>query len=223
MLRLVFFLLLLANGAYYAWSQGALAGLGLAPASQSEPLRVANQLKPSSVRLQLTEEAPAPPQAAASAPSAPSAPAVACLQAGPLDEAQVAALRTALAPLPATAWLFEPVPEPDRWMVYMGKYSDETTLSRKKAELTRMKIPFDPVTVPSLQPGLSLGRYSTEANANTALKQLVGRGVTTAKVVVERPESRSQMLRLSAVDEALRGKLDALKPALAGKPLRNCS
>ena len=216
MLRLLCVLLLVANGAYLAWSQGWLGVLGLAPASQSEPLRVVNQLKPGSVRLSVGDEGSRPADVAL--PTA-----LACLQAGPFDDPQVVTLRSALASLPATAWQLEPVAEPERWMVYMGKYTDEATLARKKAELKRRNIDFDPVTVANLQPGLSLGRYSTEANANTALKLLLSRGVTTARVVVERPESRSQMLRLPVVDEALRGKLDALKPALAGKPLRNCS
>lgn len=223
MLRTVFILLLLANAGYYAWSQGALAGLGLAPASQSEPLRVANQLKPGNVRLQLAEPPALPASRPAAEASAPAAPTVACLQAGPIEDEQLAAVRSALAALPAGAGKIEPLIEAERWMVYMGKFANDDALARKKAELKRLNVGFDPVTVPSLQPGLSLGRFSNEANANTALKQLVARGVTTAKVVIERTEGRAQYLRLPAVDDALRGQLDGLKAVLSGKPLRNCS
>ncbi|MES2422978.1 MAG: SPOR domain-containing protein [Pseudomonadota bacterium] len=221
MLRTVFLLLLLANGAYYAWSQGALEGLGLAPASPSEPLRVANQLKPGSVRLQLAEP-PAVPASRPAAEAPPAAPTVACLQAGPIEDEQLAAVRAALAALPAGAGKIEPLVEAERWMVYMGKFADDSALARKKAELKRRNVNFDPLTVPSLQPGLSLGRFSNEANANAALKQLEARGVTTAKVVIERTEGRGQYLRLPAVDDALRSKLDGLKAVLSGKPLQNC-
>jgi hypothetical protein len=48
------------------------------------------------------------------------------------------------------------------------------------------------------------------------------RGVRTARVVQERSEQRGQYLRLPAVDDALRAKLDALKPQLQGKALRAC-
>jgi len=40
--------------------------------------------------------------------------------------------------------------------------------------------------------------------------------------VQERPEVRGQLLKLPVVDDLVRGRLDDLKPALAGKPLRPC-
>jgi hypothetical protein len=52
MLRLLIVLLLLANGAYFAWSQGALAGLGLAPDNPAEPQRIQQQHKPELLRVQ---------------------------------------------------------------------------------------------------------------------------------------------------------------------------
>ncbi len=51
MLRLVIILLVLANAGYFAWSQGLLAPLGLAPVEQSEPERLQAQIKPGSLRL----------------------------------------------------------------------------------------------------------------------------------------------------------------------------
>ena len=41
MLRLLVLLLVLANGAFYAWSQGLLAAWDFGPATQSEPQRIA--------------------------------------------------------------------------------------------------------------------------------------------------------------------------------------
>jgi hypothetical protein len=57
MLRLIVLLLLLANAAYFAWSQGALAAWGLAPAQQSEPHRLEQQIKPQAVRILSGDEA----------------------------------------------------------------------------------------------------------------------------------------------------------------------
>jgi hypothetical protein len=57
MLRLIVLLLLFANAAYFAWSQGVLAAWGLAPAQQSEPKRLAQQINPQAVRILSGEEA----------------------------------------------------------------------------------------------------------------------------------------------------------------------
>ena len=53
-------------------------------------------------------------------------------------------------------------------------------------------------------------------------KARVKRGVRTARVAQERPEVRGQSLKLPLVDEALRPRLEELKPLLNGKPLRSC-
>jgi hypothetical protein len=42
---------LLANAAYFAWTQGYLAPLGLAPVEQSEPQRLQSQIRPEALRL----------------------------------------------------------------------------------------------------------------------------------------------------------------------------
>ena len=49
MLRFFVLVLLLANAAYYAWSQGLLLEWGLAPVSQSEPQRLAEQIRPEEI------------------------------------------------------------------------------------------------------------------------------------------------------------------------------
>jgi hypothetical protein len=68
MLKLMILLLLLANVAYYAWTQGALSKLGLAPAHQTEPERLQLQVHPE--LLLVTSAAPAPaPTETASAPA----------------------------------------------------------------------------------------------------------------------------------------------------------
>jgi len=51
MLRLALLTLLLANAGYFAWSQGLLTAWGLAPAQQSEPQRVEQQIRPESLRV----------------------------------------------------------------------------------------------------------------------------------------------------------------------------
>lgn len=216
MLRLVVLLLLLANAAYFAWSQHLLAPWGIAPAQQSEPQRLAQQIKPQSVRILSAEEVR---RLDAAAPAARTAE---CLQAGPLDEAQSATLRQALEPWPAGSWSLEPVVEPPRWIVYMGKYANAEGVARKKAELRQLGVSFEALADAALEPGLSLGGYASEADANRQLQALAERGIRTAKVVQERAEVRGQVLKLAALDDSLRARLDELKAGLGGKSLRAC-
>lgn len=85
MLRWAITLLLLANLAYFAWTQGHLDGLGMAPADPREPQHMTRQVKPEVLRLlngpkgtgdpdipaaPTTEAPPAVPEPAAAAPAA---------------------------------------------------------------------------------------------------------------------------------------------------------
>ena len=221
MLRVLVLLLVLANGAYWAWTQGALATLGLAPAAQREPQRVAQQIHPEALKLLSAQEVrrlEATPVADAAAPK----PTV-CLLAGLFDDKQAANLQPLLgSALPAGSWQLESGVEPARWLIYMGKYPNADALNRKKTELRQINVKFDDVPLVALQLGLSLGSFGSQAEATQAMNVLSQRGVRTARVVQERSEQRGQYLRLPAVDDALRAKLDALKPQLQGKALRAC-
>jgi len=75
MLRLVIWLLVLANAGYFAWTQGYLAPLGLAPVEQREPERLQAQLKPEALRLLNGPRVEAPAPAPALPPAATPAPA----------------------------------------------------------------------------------------------------------------------------------------------------
>jgi hypothetical protein len=215
MLRLLVLLLVLANAGYYAWSHNVLAPVGLAPTPQSEPQRVAQQMRPEAVRLLPGDEArriestplPKPPE---------------CLQAGLFTDAESETLKSALDGWPSGSWSIEPATEPARWIVYMGKYPDAVALEKKKGELRGMGVAYEPLTNASLEPGLSLGGYPTEAAAKQQMQALAQKGVHTAKVVQERSEARGQSVKFPAVDDTLRGKLDDLKNALNGKPLKAC-
>ncbi|WP_440105725.1 SPOR domain-containing protein [Acidovorax sp. BL-A-41-H1] len=242
MLRLAVAALLLANAGYYAWTQGFLGQFGLAPEEQSEPQRMNQQIRPETLQiLRVNPSKPsAPPpapaaaqpaaagsQSAAPAPADAAAVAAAdtaeCLQAGVFDDRQAEALRTAAAAgLPAGSWVMDPTPIPGRWMVYMGRFEDIETLDRKRAELRARKVDHDRAGG-TLEFGLSLGRFSTKDAAERELASLNTRGVRTARVIQERPDSPGFTLRLPSVNDALRARLDTLRTAMAGKTLRTCA
>jgi len=224
-LRALALALLLANAAYLAWGQGWLAAYGLVPARQSEPERLARQIHPE--MLQLATEAARP--AARPAPSASLAPprlenGPQCLQVGVFTEQQAQALRTRLqASLPAGSWAFEPSGEAAHWIIYMGKYVSKEAMNRKRAKLRQLGLAFEPPISPALHPGLSLGSFGSQAEAEQALAEMNQRGLRSARVMLERPELPGLWLRLPAADAALRSRLDRLKPQLAGKAVQGCS
>jgi hypothetical protein len=218
MLRFIVLALVFINAAYYAWSHGLLQAYGLAPVSQSEPQRLAQQIRPDALRVLSVPELSQADAATRTAARPPL-----CLQAGLFDEAQSAQLsRTLESTLPAGAWLLDTAIESARWIVYMGKYANAAELAKKRSELASLNLQFEPLINPELELGLSLGGFETQAQANVALAALSRRGVRTARVLQERAEQRGSLLRLPAVDDTLRSRLDDLKPALAGKLLSPC-
>lgn len=219
MLRLLVLALILANGVYFAWTQGLLRAYGFAPAQQNEPQRMAQQLRPDAVRVLSSGEFKRV-EAQAMADQAPRE----CLQAGPFDESQATVLRRALdSALPSAAWRLDAVAESARWIVYMGKFQSTEALAKKRAELAVMQLKIEPLGNATLEPGLSLGGFDTQAAANAELARLGQRGIRTAHVVQERAQGTTWQLKLPALTEAMKGQLDSVKPALAGKALKKCA
>ncbi|OGB30545.1 MAG: hypothetical protein A3F78_21995 [Burkholderiales bacterium RIFCSPLOWO2_12_FULL_61_40] len=218
MLRLLVLALLLANGVYFAWANGLLRAYGMAPAQQNEPQRVAQQIKPEAVQL-LTAAEIKKVEAQVQADLVPKE----CLQAGTFTEAQAQTLRNALEDaLPAGAWQLESEREPARWIVYMGKYATAEAQAKKRAELSKMEIKTEALNNPALEMGLSLGGFESQAAATAELARLAQRGIRTARVVQEREEGMVFALTLPALTEAMKAKLEEVKPALGGKALKKC-
>ena len=218
MLRMLLLTLVLLNGTYFAWSHNLLRPYGFAPTQQSEPFRLTQQIRPELVRILSSDEA-SRIEVAAQTTVRP----LECLQAGVFTDVQVAAVRQAAqGVLPAGSWLVDTAVEPARWIVYLGKYDDVQTLTKKRAELRALNVRLEPLTNPALELGLSLGGFDSEAGADEALTALGKQGVRTARVVQERAELRGSVLRIPAVDDAIKARLDELKTVLGTRPLRAC-
>ena len=209
MLRLAVLVLLLGNGLYFAWSQGLLQSWGAAPTQQSEPQRLEQQIRPEARR--------------ADSAAAPVARGPECLQAGLFDERQAVAVRQTLEPLlPPGSWSLDSGVEPPRWIIYMGKYLTPDAVNKKKAELRQIGVSFEGLSNAALEPGLSLGGFTSQGAAQQQLERLNQRGVRTARVIQEREEVRGQLLRLPQVDDTMRARLEEIRTVLNGKPLRSC-
>ena len=219
MLRLLVLILILANGVYYAWTEGMLRAYGFAPAQQREPQRLTDQFRAQAIQV-LT---PADLKRAESQAQADLAPKE-CLVAGPFNDAQSAALRRALeSALASGTWQIDTVDFPARWIVYMGKFANAEALAKKRGELAVMKLTPQPLNNPDLELGLSLGGFDTQAEATAELAKMALHGVHTAKVVQERVQSKQAQLKLPAVSPDTKSRLNDIKTALAGHPLHSCN
>lgn len=216
-LRVLLGILILTNGLYFAWAQGWMRAYGFAPVQQSEPQRMAQQIRPEAVHI-LTPAEIKKEESQAQADSAPKE----CLQAGPFDEAQTSGLRKALERLPAGSWQLDVVAQPARWIVYMGKYANAEMLAKKRAELANMNLKIEALTNPALEIGISLGGFDSSDAASAELARLNQRGIHTARVVQERAATSSAFLKLPSVTAAFKAQLEEIKPELAGKSLKKC-
>ncbi len=179
MLRALVLLLALANLGFYVWTQGWLDGVvGLRASGDREPERLARQVRPETVRI-------LPP--AASAPQAVPA-TLACLEAGPFGNAEVAAAEVALqASLPAGRWTSVQADQPGSWIVFMGKYPNRDAMVKKEEELKRRKVDYEEVTANAdLGPG-ALARSLRRARS----RRYGAGGVRAGKASTRRASSSS--------------------------------
>lgn len=227
MLRRLVLLLIVANLAFFAWTQGWLdAVIGVRPTGDREPERLARQVRPEAI----TILSPAAVRAAASAASAaataaPSGPA--CLEAGPFAAAALsaatAALQQAQPPLPPGSWTEVRIDRPGSYIVYMGRFANREALAKKEEELRRTRATWEELRgVPELEPGFSFGRFDQRAEADKALEQLAQRGIRTARVVELAPASTQTLLRVEKADKPLATRLAALRADALGRGFVPC-
>jgi len=220
MLRLLVAALLVANLVFWGWHFPPVAqALGLTGTEPGrEPQRLQQQHHPELIQLVSPTGSPlsgaepaAGPTTAASASTAVTPAALLCLEAGPLtDSAATTALRElAQAGVPAGSWVDSRRELPGRWIIYMGRYPERETLQRKIEEVQRLNLSFTELkSPPDLAPGLALGEFGTQSDAQARLDKL--RGVRTARVVQLPSPGGEHRIRIDRVQGAAADKLAAL-------------
>ena len=186
-MRLAFFLLLLINVALYPFVSGLIAGKG----DGSEPLRMASQMKPDSIRI-LPSDAPSPAAETVAAPDVANtvvagseAPAV-CRALDGLSREQVDALNARIGAEQLLLQLSESEQtETTAWWVHIPDMQTRQLAERKQAELRalgvrEMIVMADPADPQKL--AVSLGLFKTEAAAKVLLATLNGQGVRSARI-----------------------------------------
>lgn len=228
MLRALVVLLLLANLAFWAWTEGLLAPVGLMPTSQRDPARLELQVQPDAVRVLSADAARA---ALAATAEAPARGATQCLEAGPFSTASIVAAEQALvaAGWPAGSWVRTPHEGAPQYAVVLGPFGNREALQKKQDELGRLRLEFETVDLPgdggsaTPQPGFALGRYANRTAADTALAAFSLRGVRTARVTSLKPAPGDSRLRADPLTPAQAEQLRALSGAALGAGFVPCA
>ena len=239
MLRALVAVLVLANLGFWAWSAGALDALGLGPHAERDPGRLAQQLRPDSVRV-LSPQAAAtalsprgPAVAASPSSAAASIDAVVCLEAGPFSATAADDAERALsdAAVPATAWQRLRLDLAAQYGVVLGPFNSRESLQLKREELARLRLDGEEiglatdgsVATTAGRPALALGRYDSRGAADTALAGFSQRGVRTARVAQLRLAGTQTRLRVEAAPAALAEQLRALSGPVWGAGFTACA
>lgn len=214
MLRLLVAALLVANLTFWAWYHTPLASaLGVTGHdSGREPERWQHQLHPESIRVVPTAASRGAPAASTplNAADPASGPVAVCLEAGPLTDgaASVAARELTQAGAQAGAWVDLKRQVPGQWMVFMGRFNERDSMLRKQDELQRLGVAASEVKTPvDLAPGLALGVFATQGDAQARMDRLLARGVHTAKLVQLPSPGAEHMIRVDRLEPAIAERL----------------
>ena len=225
MLRALVLLFALVNAGLYFWLHSDPQALQ----PDREPQRLGHQVSPDAVQVLPDVAASAAGGAAsaastssradsgASVASATAVPATLalspkagetgpdCVETPALDDAQFTALKAVLAKagVPAEAIAERRQPQGGAWIVYLGRFADSQTWQQKADELKKLDVKFERVNTPgTLAPGLSLGQFTSSADAGRKLDDLTRQGVKGARVVVMTTPTMQRHLQVRAADPA---------------------
>lgn len=223
-MRIIFFLLLLANLAFFAWAYLGSGRVG------DEPQLVEQQLNPDEIRLLSTEQiaklaAERAKQAAERPKPPPKTPVAACLELGGFNPSDVPQVQKALDPLALGPRLSQRrAEEIASYWVFIPPLRNRQAASLKAAELRKLGVEdfFVVQEDPKLRFAISLGVFKTEEAANSRLAELRKKGVRTARVGPRETSVQKVYFSVREVPDALVAKLNELRQSFAGTELKDC-
>lgn len=227
MLKIMFWGLLMANGALFAFDRGALDAV---IDDGHEPARMRNQLNAdkimlSTVTVTVTPPAPViatPPPVVPTLPEVVAPAPIACTEIGIFDLAEAKRFETLLGA--GTRLTRRGIKEPERHMVYIPSQGDKNAADKKAAELKRLGLTDFYIIQDDtdLRWGISLGIFKTEEGARTHLANLAAKGVRSARLGLHSGTANRVALQLRGMDDDLESKLNKIKQDFPRQDLRRC-
>ena len=211
MLKLLFWSLVAANGALFAFQQGYLAKL--IPDGR-EPARIAQQFNADKIKLIAPPKPATGPAPAGGAEAAPDLEpvlararaqqeALSCTEIGDFDAAEAGRFETALAGLALGDKLSRrAVQAAASHMVFIPSLGSKEAADRKVSELRRLGITDSYIIqdATELRWGISLGVFKSEEAARAHLAALTQEGVRSARIVTHGLTSNRVAFQLRALD-----------------------
>jgi hypothetical protein len=228
MLKIIFWLLLLANAALFAMQKGYLGALY---SDGREPARIGRQLQPDKIRMTVAENASA--AAATSLASAALAPAAttadlapaACTEVGNFSAAEARRFSSQLAErMPAIKFVRRETQEVASHMVYLPSLGSKEAADAKADEVRRLGISDFFVIQDSspLRYGISLGIFKTDEAAQKQVAGLAKRGLSGAKVGTRSVSSSKVAFQLRDLGGDNRLAFDKIKLDFPAQEVRSC-
>ena len=224
-MRTLFFLLVLANVAFFAWSR--FAG---APDAGGDPLPTGRQIEPEKLRIISPDDLPAAPVAQKPAPPAPpppppAPPPIACLEWGSFTVADAPRAEQALEPLALGTRLAQRrSEETTSWWVFIPPQSTRQGALKKTAELRALGVKdyFIVQEEGDHRWAVSLGVFRSAEAAQARLAALRGQGVRTAEVGPRDTVAAKVWYQVTSVDAPLQARLTDLARQFEGSVLKEC-
>jgi len=224
-MRTLFFLLVLANVAFFAWTRFAAA-----PDAGGDPLPIGRQIEPEKLKIISPADLPAAPVAQKPAPPAPPptppAPApIACLEWGSFTLADAPRAEKALEPLALGARLAQRRSEETvSWWVFIPPQGSRQRALKKAAELKSLRIKdyFIVQDESDHRWAVSLGVFRSAEAAQARLAALRGQGVRDAQAGPRDTAVARIWYQVTSVDAPLQARLRDLAGQLAGSELKEC-
>jgi hypothetical protein len=223
--RIIFFLLVLANLGFFAW---VYFGAGRA---SEEPQLMGQQLNPQAIRVLNAEQLAAlaaehARQAVERGKSPPKVALAACLELGAFNPGDVPRVQQLLEPLALGSKLSQRREEEIAgYWVFMPPQRNRQAANQKAAELRKLGVEdfFIVQEDPRFRFAISLGVFKTEEAARARLAELRSKQVRTARVGTRETSVQKIYFAVKEVPEATVSKLNELRQSFPGSELRNCS
>ncbi|WP_295992937.1 SPOR domain-containing protein [Rugamonas sp.] len=225
MLKFIFWTLLAANAALYAYGQGYL---GHFSGNEREPARLQHQLNADKLALIAAPKAGAAVASALAAVVKPAAPAAAaCLEIGNFVLADALRFENQVGPLNLGDRQSRhnlPGTEISSYIVYIPSQGSKDGADKKAGELKQLGVSnyFIMNDNPAMRWGISLGVFKTEAAAQNELAALVKQGVHSARVAPRLSGSKLLAYQFRDVDGDTRAKLEKIQLGYASTETHVC-
>ena len=216
-MRTLFFLLVLANAAFFAWSTY------YAPMqAASDPLPLKRQVEPEKLKIIKPQDLPSAP--AASAPPTQKIAAM-CLEWGSFTATEAPRAEKALEFLGPGAQIAQRrSDEPGSWWVIMPPQGSRQAAYKKAAELKARGVDDYYIVAEEgdYQWALSLGVFRSEEAAKARLGAVQALGVRSARVTPRETPAYKIWLQVKGVDAPLEAQLKDIARQIEGTELRKC-